>query len=315
MNQVLLELLKEKQALSGEEIGLRLGISRAAVWKQINRIKERNISVESVHGKGYRINHLPGKGIIPELLFNAIQPIDLEIFHYPSLGSTNTRAKELALNIPHHFLVICDEQTAGRGRRGRSWLSNQGLDLTFTLGLYIEDEIMNFFRYTIITALSVYEVLSEYSPHFAIKWPNDILWKDKKICGILSEMITEAKDIRNVLIGVGININSEAALETAQTLQEITGQSHDLNLLLSEFIKKIFSYLPLIHQGRFPEILELWKQNLAWMGQEVVLTEGDHVMTGTLIDASEDGSLLLQDKSGIRHIHSGDLNRSLRPIP
>lgn len=308
MNLVLMEMLRQSKPLSGEEIGQQLGISRAAVWKQIKRIRERGFSIQSVHGRGYSLTACPEDTIIPEILEGLVPGRINKYYHEAVMDSTNTRAKQIAVGKKNgYFLVSTDQQTGGRGRLDRDWVSHPGRDLTFTLGLSVNDDIRHFFRYTILTALAVQQTLQEYHPGFLIKWPNDVLWQDRKICGILSEMITEGSLVRQVLVGVGININSQPAVENAVSLYQITGQERDVNTVLGSILQKVFAYLDEYQSGNYIRVFEAWKRELAWIGKEIRVVQGTQSISGVLEDVNPDGSLTIRSGTQYQQIYSGDI--------
>ncbi len=314
MNQVLVEMLRQGRPMSGEELGRILGISRAAVWKQINRIRERGFEVQSEHGKGYMVEKCPPHTLIPEKLYLRLADRIRHYFYSASMDSTNTEAKRLILKEDlGDILVMTDQQTGGRGRLGRKWDSSPGRDLTFTLGLRVDDDVRDFFRYTILTATAIQQTLLQYREGFLIKWPNDILWHNLKICGILSEMITEANQIKYVLIGAGVNVNSRPPLDTSTTLQHITGQEADTNLLLSSILEKVYQYLDAYRTGDYESVFQLWKKNLAWMDSSVRIIESGKETEGVLCDVNKDGSLLIRKGMETISVYSGDITQSLRP--
>lgn len=314
MNLVLKELLNSHEALSGEIIGQRLHISRAAVWKQINKIKESGIVIKSVKRKGYLIESLPAERLIPEWIrLKLNKEIKLDVIYVSELDSTNTYAKKLVLDGKNgDFLVITDKQRAGRGRMGRVWESGVGKDLTFSLVIESEERIHRFYYYTMLMSLSLQMVLEKYGDGFRIKWPNDIYWNDKKIAGLLSEMLTEADSIRSIIIGVGLNVNSSPKVENAISLSDILKNNVDRHKLIVEIINTFYdNFIRYIKYGE-NDLFEEWKHRIAWIGQRVTLTNGKEIINGVLKGLEKDGSLVLSTDKGIRKFYTGDLSPSLR---
>ncbi len=212
MNKVLLYLFKKNEFVSGEDISREFSISRTAVWKHINSAKNNGIEIEAVSGKGYRVIKIPEDKIIPELVLSKLDNPAFDIIYLPELNSTNTYAKENITSLnDKDYLVITDNQTKGRGRHERKWESEKGKDLTFSLIIHPDTEVKFFYNFTIISSLSIYKTLINFIENkekLLIKWPNDLYYENKKICGILSEMVTEEALLKSLIIGIGININS-----------------------------------------------------------------------------------------------------------
>lgn len=319
MDGILIELLnsyysQEKHYVSGEELGDKLGISRAAIWKHIDALRTKGFDIQPHRKKGYRLESLSLERIVPEAIAvlyrnfigNTIRPVP-EIYYYPKIGSTNTEAKRLAIDMPDkHFIVVTDEQTSGKGRLKRSWLSDAGLDLTFTIHLPLDCELSDYFRYTLLSVNSVHKALSFYADSMTIKWPNDIYASGKKICGILSETVTEHNRIKSFIIGAGINVNSKKTDGKAVSLLDIYGETIDRNLLLASILKEFYSDLALVESG-FDGIYKYWKTRLIGLNRAVRFDTGKTVIEGILADVERDGSVVIRTDKGEEKYYSGDL--------
>ena len=209
----ILTLLRESGGyLSGQELCGRLGVSRTAVWKIINQLKEEGYEIEAVPNRGYRLTASPdllGESEIRSRLRTRWAGKNL-IFRQTT-GSTNADAKaEAEKGAPEGTLVVAERQEAGRGRRGRQWYSPEGSNLYFTLLMRPSCEPDQACMLTLVMALAVAEAVKEQGLEAGIKWPNDIVVSGKKVCGILTEMSAEPDFIHYVVIGTGINVNQEA---------------------------------------------------------------------------------------------------------
>ncbi|MGC8764469.1 MAG: biotin--[acetyl-CoA-carboxylase] ligase [Brevinematia bacterium] len=307
MDKVLLYLLKKKDFVSGEEISENLSISRTAVWKHMKMAKENGFEIESVAGKGYRIKKFPPDRLISELIYSEFSDIPCEIIYLKEVDSTNDYAKRNIANLnDRDYLIITDKQTKGRGRFDRVWESSEGKDLTFSLILHPAIEIKYFYNFTIMASLAVYETL-KFLPEnekLKIKWPNDLYYENKKLCGILSEMISEEAILKSLIIGVGINVNSISRLQNAISLHEITGKELDRHLLLSSFLKNFYHF----YSGKkeWEKIFAEWKKNLKNLGEIVKFRVHENTITGKFIDVSSDGTIVIETDSETLSFYSGE---------
>ncbi len=312
MDKVISFLINNDNFVSGEEIGIKLGISRTAVWKHIELARQNGFVIESLRKKGYRISAFPKNRISPEVVeYYYKDKLPFELISLENTDSTNNYAKKTAMTGKlNDFLVSSDAQTGGRGRLSRKWSSEPGNDLTFSLCLNLNTDVSEFYRYTISAALSVFEVLSVVlkttDADIKIKWPNDIYADGKKISGILSEMITEGMIIKYLIIGIGINVNSSPP-EKAVSIKKLVKSEPDRNLLLSEIIKRLNINILSVKKGRFESVFNKWKSNLGWLGEEIKFDTGRKIITGIFKDISNSGAIKIES-GGVENIYySGDL--------
>jgi BirA family biotin operon repressor/biotin-[acetyl-CoA-carboxylase] ligase len=314
MNQIISLLLNQENYLSGQELARKLNLSRTAVWKQIHKAKEAGWKIESCRKKGYKIISSPKNRIIHEIVeFYFKNKLPFELILLESADSTNEAAKRMLLsNKEGSFLVTAEEQTAGKGRFHRKWESQKGKDLTFSLCLSLDKNISELYSFTMIAALSVYEVIASYlndqSALLKIKWPNDIYYDGKKFCGILAETFAEDNIIHHIIIGIGININSSPTMETAISLKSILGKEADRNQILSEIMRKLQENLLSYQQGKFEAVYKKWKAAVLWIGKPVKLLVGQEAHYGILTDIQPNGALLISDSGKESVFYSGDLS-------
>lgn len=226
MKAKILELLRgSNEYISGQELCGRFGVSRTAVWKVMNQLKEEGYEIEAVQNRGYRLKSAPEVLSESELRSRIhTKWAGRNLHHLEATDSTNKDAmRYMEEGEPHGTLVTADTQSAGRGRRGRVWDSPEGRAIYMTIGMKPEFEPDKAPMLTLVMALSVAEAIGEQTGLEAqIKWPNDIVINCKKVCGILTEMNLESDYIRSVVTGVGINVNQqkmpEEIAETATSL-------------------------------------------------------------------------------------------------
>ena len=213
MKAEILKMLRETDSyVSGQELCNKFGVSRTAVWKAINQLKENGYEIEAVQNKGYHLLSAPDVMDVTELeSIHSTEWAGCELYYYDSIDSTNTKAKELAEDgHPSGTLVVADQQTAGKGRRGRSWESPTGTGIFMTLMLKPEINPNNASMLTLVAAMATTRAIRRVTGVPAmIKWPNDIVMNGKKVCGILTEMSAQFDYINHIVIGIGINVHNE----------------------------------------------------------------------------------------------------------
>lgn len=226
------------------------------------------------------------------------------------LPSTNTFLKErLAAgeNLPSGTVVAARQQTEGRGRHNRAWLSTSGQDLTFSLLLRGEYELRHLPSASMAAAIAVAELLESEGLAPSLKWPNDVLVKGRKICGILSEAAGDG-----LIIGIGLNVNMQEAGhidQPATSLRIETGISRDLDELLGKLLACLSRQLGAWAQGGFQGIRKDWLSRIHNLGKTVVVRDGQRTHKGILTGFGEEGELLLGEDDGtIRSIWAGDLS-------
>jgi BirA family biotin operon repressor/biotin-[acetyl-CoA-carboxylase] ligase len=304
--------------LSGEEISRKLGISRTAVWKYINILREAGYIIESSSRHGHKLISRSNTFTDFEISRNLNTKIfgRKEIHIFPETDSSNTQAFRIASGgASEGSIVIAESQTGGKGRLGRKWVSPSGKNLYLSLIIRPLIPIQFAPRITLVTAMALSDTLTSIGAEkHRIKWPNDILFDEKKISGILTEMKGDCDSIDFIIIGLGINLNSSSAdypeelKDTAVSLKEITGNEVDRVGFLSSFLFHFEKNYTDFLQGRFPDILERWLWISAIINQKIKVTNHDGVFTGTVTAVTPDGNLIVQTKDGTSQVSSGDIN-------
>ncbi|TLU88536.1 MAG: biotin--[acetyl-CoA-carboxylase] ligase [Chlorobium sp.] len=197
--------------VSGEKLCREFSITRSAVWKHIELLREEGYRIDAVTGRGYRLAGLSGRPVEAEVgMFLNTGRIGKYFSYHPEASSTNTLAKGLAQEgAPEGSLVVADSQSGGRGRMGRSWYSPPGVNLYFSFVLRPAVPSLRVPQLTLLVAAAIHRALGSHVPGIQpkVKWPNDILIGGRKVCGVLCEMQSEPDLTHFVIVGVGINVN------------------------------------------------------------------------------------------------------------
>lgn len=328
-SEVLQKLKEEKEYLSGQQLSESLGVSRTAVWKAIGRLKEEGYQIEAVTNRGYRL-------LVPEEeqdLFNQeeissrlhTEWAGRNLFFKEETGSTNDDVFALAQSgAVQGTLVVAVRQTAGKGRRGRTWLSPRDGNAYFSFLLRPSYAAETAPMVTPVAAMAVYEALEEIvgeqDCRFGIKWPNDIVvstdggpWK--KICGILTEMHLEENEIRDVIIGIGLNVNMT---EFAPEIQE-TGTSiclacgHTVNraaLVASVWNHFEGMYEQFAKAQTLAPLREKYEAALVNKDRPVRVLDPAAPYEGRAVGVNDSGELLVEpaDGSGLRAVSAGEVS-------
>lgn len=214
MKEEILRLLRSADGyISGQELCNRFGVSRTAVWKAINQLKEAGYEIEAQQNKGYRLMAAPD--LMTEAEIKSLMHTEWvakEVLYFDTIDSTNTKAQELAeKGYPSGTLVVADKQESGKGRRGRSWVSPPCTGIFMTLMIKPDINPNNASMLTLVAALAVAKAITSVTGEEAmIKWPNDIVVNGKKVCGILTEMNAQFDYINHIVVGIGINVHNES---------------------------------------------------------------------------------------------------------
>lgn len=295
--------------VSGQQLCEKFQVSRTAVWKVINQLKDEGYQIEAVRNKGYHIVESPDVLTKEELtvqIGNQTKWAGQQIFCFETIDSTNIRARQLGENhAPHGTLVVSEQQTAGRGRRGRSWESPVGSSIYMSILLKPDFLPTQAPMLTIVMAYSVAVALRRKTGlDFQIKWPNDIVLNGKKVVGILTEMSTEIDYINHVVIGVGINVNTETfpkeLCATATSIRKESGTTWKRAKLIGEILREFeVQYDRFIVEKDLSYLQEAYNAILVNCNREVcILAEKDgyHAIAlgidpkGELLVRKEDGS-------------------------
>lgn len=318
IDEALLRIFYEykNQPVSGEDLAQKLNLSRTAIWNHVESLREAGYEIEAKPHIGYQLVSRPDRLIRDEIKARLkTQIMGQNIVSFEELDSTNDTATQLAEDgVQEGTCVIAESQRHGRGRLGRLWHSPKKSGIWCSLILRPKLAPTGASLLTLITALSVVRTIKKVCHLEAkIKWPNDVLLKGKKVCGILSEMSSEPDQIRFVVLGVGINVNQEQnefPKELQKSATSLLAQSGKrisridfLCAFLTELEKLTFS----LHQDS-KKILNEVKSNCDTLNRHVEIKIGEQLVTGRALDLDFDGALLLRQANGhVEKVYSGDL--------
>lgn len=328
----ILKILSDGQCHSGEALGEKLDVTRAAIWKLIHQLKEWQIEVEAKTNQGYCIpggmelldaKKIAAAGIPPR---DGRDPLprmaELKIEIFDELTSTNTYLIE-RVRAGQKDVRVClaEYQSQGRGRFGRPWVSAYGKNIYCSLLWTFTCDLSHLAGLSLVVAIAVVRALKTYgvAEGLSLKWPNDVLWHGKKLAGILIELHGESHHMCDAVIGIGINGEmSEALKKTAKKaladIHEITGKRFERNRFVALLLTELTAVLTTFEKEGLKPFVKEWQKWDAAMNQPVRILLGDKTILGIYrgIDPQR-GELLLEDAHGkIQHYSGGEV--SLRPL-
>ena len=301
--------------ISGEELSRQLGISRTAVWKHINILKEEGYNIESVNKKGYRLVDSPKDLLNPQNIYHNLKTdfIGRNIIHLETVDSTNDYLKKIGNDVQEGTIVISEEQTKGKGRWGRQWNSKAGQGIW--MSIIIKPEIVPTKApfITLVAGAAIVKALNNLQVPAKIKWPNDIIINNKKISGILTELSAEIERVNYVIVGIGMNVkNMEFDVELEDNATSICKENYDLSRL--EIVTEVISeferlYKLYIEKNSNEEIINICKQYSAIINKDIYVIKGDERELVKCIDINNEGNLIVRDsENNIREIMSGEVS-------
>ena len=309
--------------VSGQSLCEALGVSRTAVWKYVNQLKEEGYEFDAVSNKGYRIVKYPD--IITREEIESMLPEGLavtNVVYYHETDSTNTRAKQAAEDGEKSgTLFITECQTGGRGRRGRTWESPAGSGIWMSLLLRPEIKPFDASMLTIVAAMGMKDAIEEIigggtgqgEIHCKIKWPNDIVLGDRKICGMLTEMSAETDWINYVVIGIGVNVNTtefdDSIKDTASSILLQTGSSVKRSDVVVAFARHFSRYYDeFLKECNLSGLADDYNKALINVGRDVKIVERDGSFVAKAVGIDETGSLIVEKDGDTKRIVAGEVS-------
>lgn len=319
MKTRILQILRNAQGyVSGQELCEELGVSRTAVWKSINKLKEEGYGIEAVQNKGYCILSCPDVVTKSEIVSRlSTRWAGRTVYYYGSTDSTNNQAKREAENgAAHGSLVVAETQSAGKGRRGRSWSSPAGTGIFMSLILKPAMRPEYVSTLTLVAALATAKAIEKEGISPLIKWPNDLVVNGKKVTGILTEMSTELEQIHYIVVGVGINVNMDALpaeiSETATSLRIESGRSLSRAGLIVAFLQYFEEDFEKFEKtGDMSLLLEDYNKRLVNRDHTVKIlnpSDPEKEYTGTALGINERGALLVERNGRTEMVLSGEVS-------
>lgn len=311
LKQQVLKRLREvsPRFLSGEVLAQGEGVSRAAVWKAVTNLRKAGYQISGSPRRGYRLVEPPDlltlQEVEPHLRTKLMGRAGY--YHFKELTSTNDKAKALAAQgCAEGTLVVAEAQTAGKGRLGRSWHSPLGSGLYFSLVLRPNFAPYLAPRITLLGGVALCSAVRALTGVEAgIKWPNDVLVKQKKVGGILTEMEAEADAIHHVILGFGVNVNMEScdlppSLKATSLMLE-TGKRQSRAQLMARILLEVEDLWNRLLSEGFGPIADAWRKMSVTLGRLVGVEKQEGVVVGRAKDIDEEGALLLTDQGGHSH--------------
>lgn len=310
----ILEMYKG-ESISGQELAEKLGVSRTAVWKAINSLKEEGYEINGISNKGYSLSIasdvLSSEGIRP---FLSSEYKDIPITVYKTIGSTNTEAKLLTMqNALHGTVILSEEQTSGRGRMGRSFYSPSDSGIYMSIILKPNLDVSDSVLITTASAVAVCLAIDKFTASEPkIKWVNDIFINDKKVCGILTEAVTdiESGTINSVIVGIGLNVKTENFPNEIKETAGAIFSSHNSNSIRNQLSAEIINnVLHMLDNLKNREFLKIYKERSMIIGERIKYLKNNQWYEGYAEDIDECGGLVVFHDDGSKEtLHSGEIS-------
>jgi len=311
-----LSLLAAGEFRSGQELAETLGVSRGAIWYALRGVDELGIDIHRVRGRGYRLAQplsLLGRGEILRELGSHASRFAIEVLD--STESTNSLLLARAAGAATGSVIVAEWQTHGRGRRGRPWHSLPGAALTFSLLWRFQQGAGFLSGLSLAVGVAACRALAALGVGEAgLKWPNDVLWRGRKLAGILIEMQGDVLGPSAAVIGIGLNCRLPAALrdridQPVADLATACDEAPDRNRVLALLLIELARVLDEFARSGFAPLRDEWQRRHVWQGQAVSISlpDGSEVK-GTADGVADDGAFLITTRTGQRRFHSGDVS-------
>ncbi len=304
--------------VSGAELSLQLGISRAAIWARIEELRALGYDISATPHLGYRLVNAPDVLHADDLLSRvagvAVVGRDIRVFQ--ETNSTNDVVEKLARDgVKEGVVVFAESQTKGRGRLGRKWISIPRKGLWFSVLLRPDLHPQAATQITVVAATALARSIRKMTGLAAeIKWPNDILVRGRKVVGILTEMSAEVDHVKYVILGIGVDVNQTAAefppelRKVATSLRIEKGQSFSRPDLAAAILLELDADYRRLGTGQFEGVAGEWAENCTTLGRNVSINVGSRTVHGRAESLDADGALLVRTHHGhLERILGGDV--------
>ena len=309
VKQNVIALLEENRSkvISGQELANQLYVSRAAIWKAIKTLKEEGYNIEATPNKGYVL--LENSDVLSKQGIAYYLTEEIDIFSYKTIDSTNTQMKKLAINGgKNHSVIVSEEQSAGRGRFGRSFYSPAQKGVYMSVLLKTGDSLQNATMITIKTAVAVRRAIAKlYDIEVAIKWVNDLYYRGKKVCGILSEAISDFESgmIEAIIIGIGINVSTDNfPLEIASIATSLGLQEANRNQFIAEILNQLFAII----DEDFKLVLNEYRMASCVLHKQITFNQKGEQFTGLVREINDLGSLVVSSNGAEMVLTAGEVS-------
>lgn len=327
MRREILKILRESNGkfISGESIAKKFNISRTAVWKHVQSLRKIGYTIDSVVKSGYAL-YSPPDLLLPDEISNGLETkiIGREIIYFDSTNSTNEQAKriinERKNQIEDGILLVTESQTEGKGRLDRKFYSPYAKGILFSIIIRPDVPLQDAPKFTLAIAAAISQAMEDFGLKPGIKWPNDIMYKGKKLVGILTEMSAEIDRVHCIIIGCGINFSIEKfppEIEEIATSIEIMRRDLEVEKFSRvQFLQRILIrfddiYREILSHG-FEKTLNMWKKYSITLGKSIkVIPAGEieNSFEGRAIDLDSSGALIVEKLDGSKvHVLAGDVS-------
>ena len=309
VKQNVIALLEENRSkvISGQELANQLHVSRAAIWKAIKTLKEEGYNIEATPNKGYVL--LENSDVLSKQGIAYYLTEEIDIFSYKTIDSTNTQMKKLAINGgKNHSVIVSEEQSAGRGRFGRSFYSPAQKGVYMSVLLKTGDSLQNATMITIKTAVAVRRAIAKlYDIEVAIKWVNDLYYRGKKVCGILSEAISDFESgmIEAIIIGIVINVSTDNfPLEIASIATSLGLQEANRNQFIAEILNQLFAII----DEDFKLVLNEYRMASCVLHKQITFNQKGEQFTGLVREINDLGNLVVSSNGAEMVLTAGEVS-------
>ncbi len=306
MEEAILNALRNRpgEFVSGEELSRLIGVSRTAVWKEIEKLRAEGYKILAQPHSGYQLVGVPDRLTAQELTWNLkTQRIGRKVHAYESTDSTMDVAHRLAAaGEPEGTVVVAEQQEKGRGRMGRRWFSPKGKGIYCSVILRPSMQPAQVPLVTLMAAVAAaqaVEAATELKPE--IKWPNDLLIGSKKVAGILTELSAELNRVNYVVLGIGMNVNTPRRdlPAHATSLAEELGKKVDRLQVARSLLEQMDRLYGVFLQGGIAPVLEAWRRYAGFLGRRIRVALEGRVVDGQALDVDASGALLVRTDSGL----------------
>ena len=321
MLAALLKMMSDGQFHSGEELGRALGVSRAAVWKALKRLEEGGYPLHRVRGRGYRVPS--GAGLLDLDVIRSHLPVGVSsAIRWQLLDSVDSTNAELMRSVgaavePAVKVCLAEQQSAGKGRRGRQWASPYAQNVYLSVALPFSEGAQKLEGLSLLAGLVLVETLEDCGfSGCALKWPNDVLLDGRKLAGILVEIAGDLTSECVAVVGVGVNVlmgQAEPTIEQPWTSLLLSRQKGllDRNLLVARFIERLLGSLERFRLEGFGPFVHDWQLRHGWQGMQVSVEAGNSRQHGYALGVDARGALRLGTESGEVLLHGGEVSLRL----
>lgn len=315
MNKTIIQMLidSDSEYVSGQNISDKLGITRAAVWKRISKLKELGFEIESVTKKGYKLLSYPdilNKELIEIGMKSDFIGHSVEVLE--SVDSTNDYAKKKAKELVDGSVIISLEQVKGKGRRGRSFHSGKGDGIYLSIILKPGFEPAKAPFITSIAGAALVNTFNKFNIQTKIKWPNDVLINGKKVAGILTEMSADMEFIEYIVLGVGINVSGlEFPNELKNIATSLKLEGYDVKKLsiIWQFIYEFELLYNLYLNENTSEVVNILRNNSSVLGKQINVHYMNEIESAIAVDINNQGALIIKTQEGeVKELSSGEIS-------